>query len=88
MERDVCGSVIGPAGHDLAQDGFYAVAERSIHELPRSPCREKATGREFDAVRVNGWIVWDSQGPNFVSDDEFERYYETGGSTSEPAAGE
>jgi hypothetical protein len=52
------------------------VPERPLSELRASRYREKASGREFNAVRVDGWIVWDLEGPNLVDSDEFEADYE------------
>ena len=67
---------------------WCGVAEIPIEDLPRSSCREKSTGREFAAVRIDGWIVWDSQGPSLVSLDEFEQYYESADSSTEDDVGE
>lgn len=47
-----------------------------------STFRENATGRDFNAARVDGWLLWDDDGrATYVEAPEFEHDY-----TKAPAA--
>jgi hypothetical protein len=48
-----------------------------IDELLRTKFRETETQRDFDAARVDGWLVWDDDGTvSYVEADQFETDFE------------
>lgn len=44
--------------------------------MPQDRYRERDSGIEVGAVRVEGWIVWDGDGMRLVPDETFQATFE------------